>query len=409
MSTRRSIAVSLTAALISAVPIVAPPTVSAQRIGRFKLQDASGGRETAGAVCVYENGSLSTIWVRAPLVEARDNLPTNPATGKTFRKQFADWTAVVERQSKGGWKPIATARPTGAQRFYVRRSGFTQGNPGSRALIGFRSGVYRARVQITWYSPRTGLPEGRVSPLVRHHFNVATGTDAATCSNPLPPKPPSTDFREWKPEGSELGNWRVTDEGRSVTQLTESQGFLVGPDDLSNYRLTGTIQANGRENDYLGLVFGYGSPISTSGSNECAGRACYSSFILFDWKQSTQKYCPPDSTLCYTAQPGFTLTRVNASYRMDVWADIGPYFWEHRDEPLNGFDVLARNNGADKGFKTGVAHAVLATYSPTRIQLAVDGAVVFDVAGDFPAGRVGLYTFSQSNATFQDFEITNEG
>ncbi|MBW8052079.1 MAG: hypothetical protein FVQ77_17395, partial [Cytophagales bacterium] len=119
----------------------------------------------------------------------------------------------------------------------------------------------------------------------------------------------AVNFNSWIEEGDPAnGDWVVGGVGGSqVTQQinTPAPTFYVSPDTFINVIIDGTITVNevGVDDDLIGFVFGYNEPVGNSTNYDC---------WLFDWKQGTQ------AAGGYTAQEGFTLTKVNGVVT-DVW------------------------------------------------------------------------------------------
>lgn len=209
---------------------------------------------------------------------------------------------------------------------------------------------------------------------------ITISTTAYAASTPI-------DLRTWTKEGAPAnGNWAVSADGSSVLQtINGSPTFFVSPDNFINTTINGKFKVNHLDDDFIGFVFGYQSPITANGD-----KANDFDFLLFDWKQARQ------TTRNYTAQEGFSLSKVNGNI-----TNYDPGFWAHKDSTQ--FDVLATDYGNDKGWKNKTEYDFTLLYQTDRIKIDIDGKNIFDVSGDFQPGRFGFYNFSQPQVTYSGF------
>ena len=191
------------------------------------------------------------------------------------------------------------------------------------------------------------------------------------------------------------GNWEVASDGRSVFQTVNSNGpaFFISPGEYSNVEISGRfIVETGSDDDFIGFVVGYTSPIAANGGNPDEF-----DFVLFDWKQRSQT-----SNSGEFAEEGFTLTRVDGLIEPEG-GFYGP-FWDHDDPDM---DVLATLYGDDQGWDDRTEYQFRAVYTSSRLTIYVNERLIFDVTGSFPAGRFGFYGFSQRSVRYYDFEATS--
>ncbi|MFW5741084.1 MAG: VWD domain-containing protein, partial [Myxococcota bacterium] len=92
------------------------------------------------------------------------------------------------------------------------------------------------------------------------------------------------DFSGWIVEGD--GNWEVAEDGRSVFQtINGPPTFFLSPESYLGIRITGRFEVQGGDDDYIGFVFGYQSPLTSAGDepNDLVTQ-------LLSWKGLEQNY-----------------------------------------------------------------------------------------------------------------------
>ncbi len=193
------------------------------------------------------------------------------------------------------------------------------------------------------------------------------------------------DLSNWKQEGLlDNGNWEVTGEqNQFVTQSVNGDPtFFVSPFNFINGTVDGTIQVNtSGDDDYIGFVFGYQSPVTDSGdaTNDYE-------FLLFDWKQSNQN----------PSLEGYTLSRLTSP--------VSPDFWGHT--PSEDFEVITTDYSTSKGWNDFQEYDFSLTYTTDRILIKIDNETIFDVEGEFDPGRFGFYNYSQEAVKYGNFRAT---
>ena len=222
------------------------------------------------------------------------------------------------------------------------------------------------------------------------------------------------DFGEARAQGLSAGSvWTPSPDGSSATHTGNgAPSFFVLPGYQDDVVLRGTLQVGTSEDDdYIGLVFGYRTPNAFSDRYR---------FKLLDWKQAEQSYGSG------VAREGFRLLDVDCAYDTSrdndtsVGApgacDFDAFF---NNEPVDGYDVLAANQGAGLGWEAFTSYDVEVRYSLDSVRVAVTGGTgVFrdglDVIAlsaadaalpEFLGGQIGLYNFSQSAASYADFTL----
>ena len=218
-----------------------------------------------------------------------------------------------------------------------------------------------------------------------HDLEPGKNPTASVLQTPLA----DLDLRKWKRQGPpKNGAWEASADGKSVVQKENGDPtFFVGPESYADATIKGKLKVEDlSDDDYIGFVFGYQSPLGEKGDKENQFE-----FLLFDWKKADQA----------NAKEGFALVRVKGNF--DERAPDGEYagFWDRKSSPR--FEVLATDLGAGKGWKANTEHAFELHYEKDRVRIAVDGKAVFDVKGDFPPGRFGFFNYSQADVRYSGF------
>ncbi|MGK7904226.1 MAG: PEP-CTERM sorting domain-containing protein [Hormoscilla sp.] len=218
-------------------------------------------------------------------------------------------------------------------------------------------------------------------------FSPVGEAQAATLS----PEPQPIDLSTWTQEGVPAnGKWVVSADGASVLQtINNNPTFFVSPDEFIDTTIQGKLKVEGRgdnDDDFIGFVFGYQSPIATNndGVNDF-------DFLLFDWKQKTQRL----------AQEGFSLVKVNGAI-----SNYDPNFWDHKSS--SKFDLIATDYGSSKGWQDRTEYDFTLLYESDRVKIDIDGNTIFDISadevgGEFQPGRFGFYNFSQEAVRYSGF------
>jgi hypothetical protein len=162
--------------------------------------------------------------------------------------------------------------------------------------------------------------------------------------------------------------------------------FFVSPDEYIDTTIRGKLRSDDLlDDDYIGFVFGYQSPLVEKGHKEYDF-----DFLMFDWKQRDQ---PPP-------REGFALIRVRGNFDANGDPKYAG-FWDRKKSAK--FDILATSYGKGKGWRHGTEHEFELTYNRDRVQISIDGKQIFDVKGKFAPGRFGFYNFSQAEVRYFGF------
>lgn len=214
------------------------------------------------------------------------------------------------------------------------------------------------------------------------------------------------DLTPWVEQGNPSnGTWTVQGGGTQVFQsINGDPTFFVSPNNYLNTEFKGKfkVAADG-DNDFIGFVFGYQSPIAAN-----SDPANDYSFFLFDWKQGDQA-----DGLGFASE-GFTLSYVNG-----LVAGYSP-FWAHSNatSPDADFEVIDTDYGATRGWVDNTEYEFTLLYQSNRVKIDIkggtgdfaSGVTIFDIDPDdvaalnaFPDGRFGFYNYSQSQVTYEGF------
>lgn len=191
--------------------------------------------------------------------------------------------------------------------------------------------------------------------------------------------------------GFQAPNWTIDASGLVASQLNNSQPTLF----VSDFALDGrTVEvdlsvATTGDGDAVGVALG----VEPGDQSNFAAR-----WWLVDWRRTEQTFDFPGGSAGGTATVGLALNEVNGVPSADA-------FWSHQTVGSNGLAELARGATlGSKGWKPGETYTLRIDLVADRLRLWVDDVLEFDVEGDFTdalaGGRVGLYNFSQSGATY---------
>ncbi len=203
----------------------------------------------------------------------------------------------------------------------------------------------------------------------------------------------NVDFNTWRQEGLTInGNWTVAGGGTSVNQtINGDPTFYVSPDTFINVLIQGSFRVNTSfDDDYVGFVFGFNDPTGNSTNYDT---------YLFSWKNLTQTKFTTTG-INTTAQEGMTLAKVSGN--ISSANDILLYLWGNLNT-ANKYEVLGTNYSNTAGWNSFTTYTFTLLYTPTRITIAIDNQVIFDVPGCYERGRFGFYNYSQSDVNYSNF------
>ena len=229
------------------------------------------------------------------------------------------------------------------------------------------------------------------------------------------------DLSTWSQRSVSGGSAWVVSSGNTEVRHDNNAfvSFFVNPDPKQDFTLRGTFEVQStNDDDYIGLVFGYETPDSSSAANDY-------DFLLFDWRQSSQSFRGGQ------ASEGFRLLDVDCSYDTSRdnttnsgtvgSCDFGTFFTTQTGSAA-GYDVLATNFGSTLGWADNVEYEYELRYSADSVKVTITGgtgvfqnglAAIEVSAADvgltrFPDGLYGFYNNSQQSAVYQAFEIDEQ-
>ena len=202
------------------------------------------------------------------------------------------------------------------------------------------------------------------------------------------------------------GNWVVAADGSSATQVVNGKPtFFVSPNDADGYRITATFTPPATDDDLFGIALGS----STAPSDPATD------YLLVDWRKADQTIDWLDGTGPVDGDTGLRVSRVTGVPTLNE-------LWGHIDSPANpagGVDELAQAaNLGTTGWVEDTSYEFVVEYTTTRLDIWVNGSYEFLMFGDFPAGPMAFYDFSQAgleitNVTFESLndppELVNGG
>ncbi len=198
-------------------------------------------------------------------------------------------------------------------------------------------------------------------------------------------------FARWTQQGPLAnGNWTTTADFTQVFQsINGDPTMFVSPNSYINVLIEGTIAVETTgDDDLVGFVFGMRSPIRENGDDD----RVFDTYLL-DWKQANQNFGGRD---CFE---GFALSYVNGDFSAG-WSS----FWARVTE--EGFTSLATLYDTTRGWQDNFVNEFRLLHTPHRVDIWMNGELVFRELGDFQSGRFGFYNYSQPNVRYANFRVT---
>ncbi|MBN2730355.1 MAG: PKD domain-containing protein, partial [Bacteroidales bacterium] len=203
----------------------------------------------------------------------------------------------------------------------------------------------------------------------------------------------SIDFSSWRQQGNlTQGSWIISNNNRTITQTENLKTtFYVGQNEYINTNITGTIRVNDTDDDdYVGFVFGYNNPISTTDNHD---------YWLFAWKKGTQQDYVDGQYILING--GYSLIRVEGSFPEN---EIDKAIWTHTQD--SRFTIVDKKWGNQYGWESYKEHTFQLKLTPSRVQIYIDGEVIFDVRDCFRSGKFGFFNYSQEAVEYSNFNYT---
>lgn len=142
------------------------------------------------------------------------------------------------------------------------------------------------------------------------------------------------------------------------------------------------IDAAGGDDDLPGFILGWQPGDATSTTAD---------YVLVDWKRLTQNYQDWG-----TANIGLALSHVQGQLTRG-FGNAPIDLWSHT---LNCTELARSVNFGSTGWAFDTDYAFRVIYTPTQVDIWLDGQHEFSVAGNFRPGRFACYDFSQSRTGF---------
>ena len=203
-----------------------------------------------------------------------------------------------------------------------------------------------------------------------------------------------SDFNDYSVNGmSTTIQWNLLSSSSVICSSSDWQpSFFVNSDSLLNVKITGEIYMSSSTNDddFVGFVFGYKSPIGNAISNN-------NIYYLFDWRKNTQS--APSAYGGYIAEEGFNLTHARGVIE-DNPVTTYQYFWGHAES--EEFVSLDHLYGNSLGWEYNTNYHFELIYTSRAIIISIDGQEIFNVSGCYQPGLFGLYSFSQNGVRYKN-------
>ncbi len=185
--------------------------------------------------------------------------------------------------------------------------------------------------------------------------------------------------------GADPGNWVPNADGTVVTQTVNgAPTFFYSTEDADGYRMTAELGTLAFDDDFFGLAVGFLPPDGGT----------YHDYLLIDWRQGYQEIDWLDGVGPVDGLPGLAVSRVSGNPTYNE-------LWGHVDSPANpdgGLTELARGATlGDTGWEDNTTYAFVVEYTPTSLDVWVDGSHEISITGDFPKGKLAFYDFSQQD------------
>lgn len=205
---------------------------------------------------------------------------------------------------------------------------------------------------------------------------------------------------DWTHEGdTSESNWEVSDDGRTVVQtLNGAPTFFVSDEEHHDVTITGTFRVeNDWDDDFIGFVFGYQSPLAEQGDDETD----FDTFI-FSWKAYDQ-----ETSGGSFGPEGFVLSHLQGELSSSNQSDL---LWDHQETEEHR--ILDTHFEHGRGWRYNTDYPFELTYTEDEIVIVVGGEEIFRIDADdsprpFVSGRFGFYNYSQKDVYYSDFDAVD--
>jgi hypothetical protein len=143
------------------------------------------------------------------------------------------------------------------------------------------------------------------------------------------------------------------------------------------------IDPAGGDDDLPGFLLGWQPGDSANATAD---------YLVVDWKKVTQTFQDWG-----TAQAGLAISRQTGTFTRGYGG--GPIdLWSHT---LNCTELARSVNHGTTGWDFATDYFFRVLYTPSSVDVWLDGVLEFSLAGTFPPGRFACYNYSQSRTGFQ--------
>jgi hypothetical protein len=143
------------------------------------------------------------------------------------------------------------------------------------------------------------------------------------------------------------------------------------------------VDPAGGDDDVIGFLLGWQPGASTSATAD---------FLLVDWKKTTQAFQDWG-----TAQAGLAISRQTGPMTRG-YGNAPIDLWSHT---LNCTELARSPTHGSSGWDFGVDYFFRVVYTPTSVDIWLNGQPQWSLTGSFPPGRFACYNFSQSRTAFR--------
>ena len=177
-------------------------------------------------------------------------------------------------------------------------------------------------------------------------------------------------------------DWVINNETTTTQILNTDPSIFVTSLDAQASSITASVRVNvAADDDFIGFVLGVDAGVASDPTAD---------YLLIDWKQATQ------AAFATTGDVGLAVSRVNGIPNTTE-------FWGHQGR-ITELDRAATLGST--AWAENTVYNFVFEYTSTRLLVTVNGIVEFDLVGDFPQGKLGLYEFSQEQT---QFSVTGTG
>ena len=208
---------------------------------------------------------------------------------------------------------------------------------------------------------------------------VATALVSLASSIPAHAAP--VNLSTWLIDGG--GNWTLhtgsAPNDSAFQSLNSPPTVLFNNMNSQGLSLSGTIRVESTaDDDFIGFVLGYDD-------NDLTGSPT-TDYILVDWKQTTQAAWGAGMAISRVTGGINTCGTCSAS---DAWLHTGNVTFIQRAATLG-----------NTGWSENISYLFDVVFTPTNIQVIVNGVEQFDITGSFSNGSFGFYNFSQQSVRY---------